>query len=641
MAGSPPASSAPVGRALPPEALPFRWRASSAPLHLDPVFGALHPALLGGIALVGIPVLIHLLLRQRPRPRPWAAMRWLLAAAKAAQRRWRLTNLLLLLARCAVIALAALAMAQPQLSGIGGGHHVLVVIDRTASMGARGSDAGPLAAAKAALAQAHLPYERVTIAAVDRRVELFSGPPAQALADVAGLEATPVPGGLDAATRPELAKRLLAEVDHSTDVLLVSDFAQDDGTALQALLTPVARSVQRWRVGAPAENAAIVGVEGLGDQLPDVAGAITLRVAGCAAQVQVAVDDAPPVPVGAVPASPTGVSVRVPLPPLAEGEHRIHLAIDDHSLAYDNVLDLPLTIRPRIEAVAVRDATDYVSAALHADDQRSFLYQAINPAQLAAEPLPARGIVLLRGIGSDPGRLAAWVRGGGVLWASVSLLDQDPDLHALIAGVQVASTSVPGGNYTSGSADIDEGIALARRERVPDVHLPPTAEVVLRAGDAPVAVAVPAGRGWVVCELVDLASDKDLEARATTPLWVVRTARALASRLDAPRQWLAGAPAPQTATLKRAGDVEAVVAGEPLLLAPGTWTTDQGPVVVLPSREEGRIERMGAPGAPVALEKALPHGTGANLGPLLAVLVVIVALAEGTFAAWAGRTYGR
>ena len=67
------------------------------------MFAAIHPLLLWGTAAVMVPVLIHLLLRQRPRPRPWAAMRWLQAAMQRAQRRYKLTNLLLLLLRCLII----------------------------------------------------------------------------------------------------------------------------------------------------------------------------------------------------------------------------------------------------------------------------------------------------------------------------------------------------------------------------------------------------------------------------------------------------------------------------------------------------------------------------------------------------------
>ncbi len=422
----------------------------------------MHPALLGGIALVGIPILIHLLLRQRPRPRPWAAMRWLLAAAKAAQRRWRLTNLLLLLARCAVIALAVLALARPSLSGLGHGHRLVLVIDRTASMGARGTDPGPLAAAKAALAHGSLPYQVLVVATVDARVEVIAdGPPAAAIGAIGAIEPAPLPGGLDAATRPELASRLAALCDRSSDVLLVSDFAQDDGAAVTALLTPLSHHVLKWRVGAPADNAAIVGVDGLGDQLPDVGGELSVAVAGSSAAITLAVDDAPAVQVGSAPASANGSTVRVPLPPMTEGAHRLHLAIDDHALAYDNLLDVPVVIRPRIEAMAVQDATDYVSAALHADDQRSFVFRAVNPAQFANEPLPSRGVLLLRARISDPSRIGDWVASGGVLWSGLGTLMQDAALRGLIAGLALAGTSRPGGAYGCGSADIDESLALA------------------------------------------------------------------------------------------------------------------------------------------------------------------------------------
>ena len=43
--------------------------------------GFVHPALLAGLGLATVPILIHLLNRQRHKPVPWAAMRFVLAAA--------------------------------------------------------------------------------------------------------------------------------------------------------------------------------------------------------------------------------------------------------------------------------------------------------------------------------------------------------------------------------------------------------------------------------------------------------------------------------------------------------------------------------------------------------------------------------
>ncbi len=614
------------------------------------MFSALHPALLGGLSLVAVPVLIHLLLRKRPRPRPWAAMRWLLAAARKAQRQYRLTNLLLLLCRCLIVAAIALAVTRPTLAGLGGGSRLVLIVDRTASMGARGADPGPLAAAKSALAQAHLDYASATLIAVDARVEeIAQGSPRTVIDALSSLDTTDLPGGLDAASHAPAASDILALCGHGADVVLVSDFAQDDGAALSALLAPACRTVSRWRTGSAAANAAIAGVDGIGEQSPGVAGELLLRVEGRASQIALAVDDGPFVPAGTSQAGGERSTLRVSVPPLPQGSHRLRVRLNDESLAYDNLLELPIVIRPRIDVLTVQQEPDFVTAALHAED-RSFAFTASSPAQFPAQALPARGVVALRGAVANGARLHDWVVGGGVLWADARLIAADPALKDLLKGLEFAAGSAPastamnmkpGGPYTSGEADIDEVLSIATAKQVPAVSLPHDAEVLLRAGKEPVVVALPAGRGWVVAELADLASDRDLEARGTAPLWVVRTARRLAARLDSPRFWTAGLPAPAEEKLTRAGESATIAAGEALMLAPGAWTSEKGPtVVVLPNPDEGRLDRPTAVGVTSRIDDALPKSSGADLGLLLAILALVIAIGEGLFAAWAARTYG-
>ena len=102
----------------------------------------LNPGLLFGAALLGVPLIIHLLNRQRFRRRPWAAMVFLLAAYKKQRRRLRRENLLLLLLRCLIPVILALAIARPLLRssgltanfGSGSAHHILV-LDGTGSTG--------------------------------------------------------------------------------------------------------------------------------------------------------------------------------------------------------------------------------------------------------------------------------------------------------------------------------------------------------------------------------------------------------------------------------------------------------------------------------------------------------------------------
>ncbi|MBY0586283.1 BatA domain-containing protein [bacterium] len=109
----------------------------NGPLALS--FGA--PTLLGWMALAGVPILIHLLHRQRHKTMEWAAMRWLMAALKKNQRWIRLEQWLLLAVRTALIALVVLAMMKPALEQakglfavLGPSTHHILVIDNSLSM---------------------------------------------------------------------------------------------------------------------------------------------------------------------------------------------------------------------------------------------------------------------------------------------------------------------------------------------------------------------------------------------------------------------------------------------------------------------------------------------------------------------------
>ncbi|MEM1069731.1 MAG: BatA domain-containing protein [Planctomycetota bacterium] len=68
---------------------------------------------LGGIALLTVPILIHLLNKRKFKTVDWAAIEFLLEADKMNRRRIRLENLLLLLLRCMAILLIALLLARP------------------------------------------------------------------------------------------------------------------------------------------------------------------------------------------------------------------------------------------------------------------------------------------------------------------------------------------------------------------------------------------------------------------------------------------------------------------------------------------------------------------------------------------------
>lgn len=77
------------------------------------------PMLLGGASLVAVPLILHLVMRRRPVPHDFPALRFLRQRAVANRRRLRLSHVLLLLLRMAALALLALALSRPVLRGAG------------------------------------------------------------------------------------------------------------------------------------------------------------------------------------------------------------------------------------------------------------------------------------------------------------------------------------------------------------------------------------------------------------------------------------------------------------------------------------------------------------------------------------------
>lgn len=102
--------------------------------------GWLNPLALWFLAGGSIPVIIHLLHRQKYKKIRWAAMEWLLAAIRKTRRRLQLENLILLLIRILIMLLLAFALARPFLSGAAtnlmgeSDTHYIFVIDNSYSM---------------------------------------------------------------------------------------------------------------------------------------------------------------------------------------------------------------------------------------------------------------------------------------------------------------------------------------------------------------------------------------------------------------------------------------------------------------------------------------------------------------------------
>jgi hypothetical protein len=104
-------------------------------------FSLINAGLAAGAAMAVVPLILHLLMRQTPKRVIFPALRLIRERQKQSKKRLRVKNWLLLLARMAIIALMALALARPNLtteSSVGGGDEIdtaiAIIVDTSASM---------------------------------------------------------------------------------------------------------------------------------------------------------------------------------------------------------------------------------------------------------------------------------------------------------------------------------------------------------------------------------------------------------------------------------------------------------------------------------------------------------------------------
>ncbi len=209
-----------------------------------------------GLACVSIPIIIHLLLRRRRRPIEWAAMRFVIEAYKRQRNKLRLQHLILLVARCLVVALLALALGRPVLEAAGvlggGGRDVYLLIDNGIASGVRGGD-GVIAldrhkeVAKGVLG-ALSGTDRASVIGLGGSAEVIVGSPSSDLDAIArvvdGMGATDsrtdVRGGIAHAANIIAREGADARGSRRVDVVVVSDFLEGSGDAARALSASLA-----------------------------------------------------------------------------------------------------------------------------------------------------------------------------------------------------------------------------------------------------------------------------------------------------------------------------------------------------------------------------------------------------------------
>ncbi|MFN0243458.1 MAG: BatA domain-containing protein [Planctomycetota bacterium] len=332
------------------------------------VGGFVNAALLWGAALASIPLIIHLLNRQRHKPMAWGAMRFVLAAYKKTRRRVQMENLLLLLLRMAAILLLAFALARPftgrqsPLAGLTESRRdVIIVLDGSASMGYRESveTVFERAVARARAIVRDLDGgrgDRVRLILAGAYPRLLSWTQPERAAAMLDTLSVPTDEGLDLSAALGEVLRLVREDasgsnDGTLEIRLLTD-AQRRSFAPSAPTSPAIPSAANATSDATGDDAQQAG--GLAAQLDEIA----------AAGLSILVEDLGP---GARDPANTGIESVQPLGPLlgaglpadvrvevqnfgttAKGGVRVALEVDGERRPL-SIIDVPA--RGRAEAV--------------------------------------------------------------------------------------------------------------------------------------------------------------------------------------------------------------------------------------------------------------------------------------------------
>jgi len=231
------------------------------------------PALLAGALLVGLPIVLHLVMRRRPQRLIFPALRFVQNRRSANQTRLRLRHLLLLLLRCGLILFLAIALARPTIRGSGrlGGQDApiaaAVVINNSPRMEYRQKNHTRLQRAKEMVAWLldELPIDTpVAVVARGDRYRGFAADRGAAQLRTARLTTSAVTVPLDQAIADALDLLEQKKEDYRGEVFVVTDMAQVDWKpkALDAFAQQLERlpEVSVYIIDVGAEEPTNVGI---------------------------------------------------------------------------------------------------------------------------------------------------------------------------------------------------------------------------------------------------------------------------------------------------------------------------------------------------------------------------------------------
>ena len=398
----------------------------------------LTPLFLLGLAALAIPVLIHLTQRERSAVVEFPSLMFLRKIPYESVKRRRIRDWLLLALRAAALALIVAAFARPfmrgsELSASGGGaREVVVLLDRSYSMGAGDTWVRAQQAARTALASAGA-LDRVSLVLFSSTAELVlrsSADVSRVIAEIDRAQASA--GATRYAPALKLASSLLAESSlPRKETIMVSDFQRagwqaDEAFRLPAgsVFTPVAvepasqpnlsaTPISLQRVASERQERVAV-TAGINNRGTETAGnvKVDLEVDGRVVQSQT-VDVA------------AGSSASTTFAPvvLTAAAMRVAVRIPADGLAIDNVFQAivtpPQTLPVMLVGAGTRGDSDlYLTRALSIGDRPRFQVTAHGVDALTPESLARARVVILQDLplgDAAAARLKTFVEGGGGL----------------------------------------------------------------------------------------------------------------------------------------------------------------------------------------------------------------------------------
>jgi hypothetical protein len=405
----------------------------------------LAPLFLLGLLAVAVPVIVHLVNRERRNAIAFPSLMFLRRVPFRSVRRQRIRNWALFLLRCLALILLAAAFARPffnrdeQNAGASGAgpREVVVLLDRSYSMAYGDRWARATTAAERAIAGIGA-ADRASLVLFDHEAIAAAGPTGDAAVLRAALQgARPGAGSTRYAPAFAVAQRLLESAERPRrEVVVISDFQRAGWDGQELPRMPAAASTTTVDVGdSTTANVLVTGVDVTRDAAPGVDRAIvaarlarkgvrptdarvTLELNGREVEAKRATLPAS----GA--ASVTFASVAVP-DATTRGTVRVSVPAAEDRLPIDDVFHFVLARAQVVSVLTVErpDApasrTMFLPRALSIGDRPTFRVAQRRADRVTAADVDDARVVILHGVGMPAGavgdRIRALVRGGGGL----------------------------------------------------------------------------------------------------------------------------------------------------------------------------------------------------------------------------------